>query len=306
MVKNFGLGRGLSSLIPAKKISEPDQNFNYFGGNSKTPNEPVAPVQLLSEKSQVISEIEINKIVQNPYQPRTNFDEEKLAELAASIKEHGIIQPIVVSLKGDQYEIIAGERRFQAAKKAGLTKVPVIIRKVNDQQKLELAIIENIQRHDLNPIEEAESFLKLTHEFELSQDEISLKVGKSRSAVANKMRLLKLPREIQRALMEEKINEGHAKAILAIENPEKQMALFELILKNNLTVRQTEDKTKEVAVRMHKRTLNIDPEIKAIEDKLMGILGTKVKLAKSRQGGRILIDYYSQEELDNILQKISG
>jgi len=226
--------------------------------------------------------------------------------LAASIKEHGIIQPIIVSFKEGQFEIIAGERRFQAAKLAGLKTVPVLVREASEQQKLELAIIENIQRHDLDPIEEAASYLKLAQDFDLSQDEIAVKVGKSRSAVANKIRLLKLPVEIQKALREGRINEGHAKAILAIENPEKQRALFELILKNGMNVRQTEEKTKEISVRTHKRIINIDPETKEIEDRLGGFLGTKVKVAKSKSGGRIMIDYYSKEELNNLLQKISG
>jgi ParB family transcriptional regulator, chromosome partitioning protein len=299
MTKNYGLGRGLSSLIPAKKITEPDGSFNYFGKNN------AGDVSATVEEKNFIQEVDLQKIIPNPHQPRTNFDAEKLQELAASIQTHGIIQPIVVSAKEGQFEIIAGERRFQAAKLAGLKKVPVVVREASEIQKLELAIIENIQRHDLNPIEEAASYLKLANEFDLEQDEISLKVGKSRSAVANKIRLLKLPREIQRALMEGRINEGHAKAILAIESPEKQMALFELILKNSLTVRQTEEKTKEVSVRTHKRHLNINPVIKNIEDRLNGILGTKVKLTQSGQGGKIILDYYSEEELNSLLQKFS-
>lgn len=303
MSKNYGLGRGLASLIPPKKINEPNKDFNYFGGASTANDSQAEPAK--DEKNN-IKEVEIIKIIPNPHQPRINFDKEKLDDLAASIKEHGIIQPIIVSSKEGQFEIIAGERRFEAAKLAGLKAVPVIVREANEQQKLELAIIENIQRHDLNLIEEAQSYLKLAQDFDLSQEEISAKVGKSRSAVANKIRLLKLPVEIQKALMEGRINEGHAKAILALENPEKQRALFDLIIKNGMNVRQAEEKTKEVSVRTHKRVINIDPETKEIEDKLSNLLGTKVKLSKSKMGGRILIDYYSQEELDNLLQKISG
>lgn len=304
MSKNYGLGRGLSSLIPPKKIIEPDKSFNYFGNANSSQND--LQINPIKDEKNNIKEVAVVKIVPNPHQPRLNFDKEKLEELAASVKTHGVIQPIIVSLNEGQYEIIAGERRFEAAKIAGLKNIPVIIREVTDQQKLELAIIENIQRHDLNSIEEAQSYLKLAEDFDLSQEEIAAKVGKSRSAVANKVRLLKLPVEIQRALMEGKINEGHAKAILAIDNPEKQRALFELILKNGLTVRQTEEKTKEVSVRTHKRIINTDPETKEIEDRLTGIFGTKVKLSKSRQGGRIMIDYYSKEELNGLLQKISG
>lgn len=302
MPKNYGLGRGLSSLIPPKKITEPDNKFNYFGN---IPSQNVSADESQADNKNIVREIDIIKIIPNPHQPRTNFDTEKLAELSASIKEHGIIQPIVASVHEGQFEIIAGERRFQAAKLAGLQKVPVIVREATEQQKLELAIIENVQRHDLNPIEEAQSYLKLAQEFDLDQEAIAQKVGKSRSAVANKIRFLKLPIEIQKALIDSRINEGHAKAILAIENPEKQRALFELILKNSLTVRQAEEKTKEVSVRTHKRLISVDPETKEIEDKLANFLGTKVKLSKSGQGGKIVVDFYSKEELNGLLQKLN-
>lgn len=306
MAQNYGLGRGLASLIPQKnnqtdqsggKISEPKNDFNYFGAKA-------SDQKAIASHSAGIEEIDVIRIVPNPHQPRLRFDEEKLQELAASIREHGIIQPLIVAKNGNQYEIIAGERRFQAAKLAGLKTVPVIVRDATQQQKLELAITENVQRHDLNPIEEAKSYLKLVDEFEMSQEEVAQKMGKSRSAVANKVRLLNLPIEIQKALIETRITEGHAKAILAIENPEKQRALFEMILKNNLTVRQTEEKTKEVSVRTHKRIISVDPEIKNLEDRLSSALGTKVKFSRAGSGGKIVIDYYSQEELDNILSKI--
>lgn len=305
MANNYGLGRGLSSLIPPKNPT--DQPASIPSNNSQTAkNEAtVKPPAAAPAAAKNFQEIDMVRIVPNPHQPRLKFDEEKLIELANSIKEHGIIQPLVVTKKDNSYEIIVGERRFQAAKLAGLTKVPAIVREASDQEKLELAVIENIQRHDLNAIEEAKSYLKLSAEFGLNQEEIAQKVGKSRSAVANKERLLKLPVEIQRALIENKITEGHAKAILALENPEKQRALFEMILKDNLTVRQTENKTKEVSVRTHKRLVSIDPAIKNIEDKLTGVLGTRVKLAKSGGGGKIIIEYYSEEELNNILSKIS-
>jgi ParB family transcriptional regulator, chromosome partitioning protein len=299
MAQNYGLGRGLSSLIPSKnkKIDKPEEDFNYFGNKpQENPNQ--------ESGSNNIIEIDISSIIPNPHQPRKYFDESSLNELADSIKEHGIIQPIVVNKIGGQYEIIAGERRFQAAKIAGLFKIPAIIRKTDDQQKLELAIVENIQRQDLNLIEEAKSYLKLTNEFGLTQEEVSKKLGKSRSAVANKVRLLNLPLEIQKALIEGRITEGHAKLLLAIPNPEKQRAFYELIIKNGLTVRQTEDKTREISVRTHKRNVAIDPEIKSIEDELTGTLGTKVKIKKSGSGGQIVIEYYSKEELGNILEKI--
>lgn len=299
MAQNYGLGRGLSSLIPqkSKKIDKPEEDFNYFGVSS-------APKPNNAEEKNNIREIEISKIVPNPYQPRSVFDEVKLTELADSIKEHGIIQPIIVTKKNSHFEIVAGERRFQAAKLAGLISVPAILRETNDQQKLELAIIENIQRQDLNSIEEAKSYLKLSQEFGLTQDEVAKKLGKNRSSVANKVRLLNLPIEIQKALTSGKITEGHCKLLLAIPNPEKQRAFFEMIIKNSLTVRQTEDKTKEVTVHTHKRNMTIDPETKNLEDELIGILGTKVRIKKSGSGGQIVIEYYSKEELNNILGKI--
>jgi len=310
MPQNYGLGRGLASLIPQKKqASSPGQNkapANIPVAANKPGPIKITPASLpaVVPVSSGVQEIDIIKISPNPHQPRLHFDEEKLKELAASVKEYGIIQPLIVTKNGNQYEIIAGERRFEAAKLAGLAKVPAIVREASEQQKLELAVIENVQRHDLNPIEEAKSYHKLGDEFDLNQEEIANKVGKSRSAIANKIRLLQLPVEIQKALISGQITEGHAKAILAIENPEKQRGLFDLIMKNNLTVRQTEDKTKEISVRTHKRTINISPEIKAAEEKLAGALGTKVKLSKSGEGGKITIEYYSREELDNLIAKI--
>ena len=315
MAQNYGLGRGLASLIPQKKqstsnpedkpISEPKEDFNYFGAKPVTEKlaEP-QPLAINKSDKNGVQQVDLSLIIPNPHQPRHRFDELKLKELAASIKEHGIIQPLTVSKNNGGYEIIAGERRLEAAKIAGLTKVPVIVRDASEQQKLELSIIENIQRHDLNAIEEAKAMRKLSEEFDIDQEEIALKMGKSRSAVANKLRLLNLPIEIQKGLIEEKITEGHAKAILAIDNPEKQRALYDLIVKNNMTVRQTENKTKEVTVKTHQRNIVVDPAVKQIEDDLSQTLGTKVKLTKSGGGGKIMIEYYSQEELDNILSKI--
>lgn len=299
MSNNHGLGRGLASLIPNKK-----NNAISPSASTVPPKEEVLDI-VNNEGSQIL-EVDINKVIPNPHQPRLAFNEEKLEELATSIRSHGIIQPLIVSENNGNYELIAGERRFQAAKKAGLEKVSVIVRQANEKEKLELAIIENVQRHDLNNIEEAKAYKKLHNDFQMSQEEIADKMGKSRSAVANKIRLLNLPIEIQRALIEGRITEGHAKAILAIENSEKQRALFEMIIKNNLTVRQVEDKTKEISVKSHKRKVSDDPETKELENKLTGILGTKVKIRKSGGGGRIIVDYYSQEELSNIIGKINN
>lgn len=323
MAQNYGLGRGLASLIPQKRkstneaekrIEKPEKDYNYFGSSAeKKANASLADVttkqvEVKSDDGKIrndVQEIEIIKIVPNPHQPRLSFNEEKLQELSSSIKEHGIIQPIVVTKNDGSFEIVAGERRFQAAKMAGLKTVPVIVRDANEKQKLELAITENVQRHDLDAIEEAKAYKKLIEDFEMSQEEVAMKIGKSRSAVANKIRLLNLPVEIQKALIFGEITEGHCKLLLAIENHEKQRALYEMIKKNNLTVRQTENKTKEISVKTHKRNINVDPEIKQIEDEISQKLGTKVKLAKSGNGGRIIVEYYSHEELNNIISHIN-
>ncbi len=302
MSQQFGLGRGLSSLIPNKQgAPEPAQGPADFSQKIVASSTEEA---IRGDK--YIIEADINHIIVNPHQPRHFFDEEKLENLAQSIRNHGIIQPLTVSKNGNQYELIAGERRFQAAKLAGLKKVPVIVKDVNELEKLELAIIENIQRHDLNPIEEGRAYQKLADEHQMSQEEIATKMGKSRSLVANKMRLLNLPIEVQKGLIDGKITEGHAKTILSLDNPEKQRALYELILKSNLTVRQAEDKTKEVSVKSYHRSTSIDPELKRVEEELITLLGTKVKVSKAGDGGKILIEYYSQEDLEALVEKISN
>ncbi|NTW27105.1 MAG: ParB/RepB/Spo0J family partition protein [Candidatus Moranbacteria bacterium] len=301
MSQQFGLGRGLSSLIPNKQPEAAPQ--------AQSRDEFAARTVGASDDSirgdNFVIEVDVNQIVANPHQPRHQFDEEKLANLAASIKVHGIIQPLIVSRNGSKYELIAGERRFQASKQVGLKKVPVIVREASELQKLELAIIENVQRHDLNAIEEGKAYQKLADEYQLNQEEVALKMGKSRSLVANKMRLLNLPVEIQKGLIDGKITEGHAKVILSLDNPEKQRALYELILRSNLTVRQVEEKTKEISVKSYNRSKNVDPEIKRLEDELVGILGTKVRVNKAGDGGKIVIEYYSQEDLNSLLGKIS-
>jgi len=300
---NHGLGRGLASLIPQKKSS-----FAKLRGINPAENKSQFSVKNQSDLPQDdFLEVPIKKIASNPQQPRHDFDEKELVELADSIKEHGIIQPLVViKIAPEQYELIAGERRLKAAEIAGLKMVPVVVREeTGEREKLELALVENIQRHDLNVLEEARAYKKLIEEFDLTQEDVAEKVGKSRSAVANKVRLLGLPIEIQRALADGKITEGHARSILAIENPEKQRALFELILKENLTVRQAEEKVKEVTVATHTRRIGsagISP-FKEEEETLATKLGTKVSIKKSGNGGRIIINFYSKEELDNIVNK---
>ena len=284
------LGTGLSSLIPNKL-------------NKK--NTPLQKKSFAVSNSDEVVKIPVENIVPNPNQPRYYFDENNLKELSESIKEHGIIQPILVTkTNGDKYELIAGERRLQASKLLGLKEISAIVRLATNQQKLELALVENIQRHNLNPVEEAKAYQKLSKEFNLTQEEIAKKTGKSRSTIANIIRLLDLPIEIQRGIIVGKITEGHARAILGLENPEKQRALYELILKNNLTVRATENKVKEVTVHTHKRKVlkQADPYLQDLEDNLQQKLGTKVKIKKHGTTGKITIDFFSEEEFNKIVK----
>ena len=344
MVQQGGLGRGLASLIPKKnnnknktrqfqsgknginseeKIVKDNSigETNYFGGfaknsknnNRKTgkKNESILKKQIRAERTfslRNMMEVGTDEVVPNPYQPRTNFDQIKLQELADSIAEHGIIQPLVVSYgKNRGYELIAGERRLEAAKLAGLEKVPVVTKNATEQNKAEWALIENIQRHNLNPIEEANAYQKIKDKFSLTQDEIAKKVGRSRSAVANILRLLKLPQEIQDALVAGKITEGHARTILAINNIKKQMDLFRLILRDKLNVRQVENTTKGIKLNKNfKLKTEVDPDLLNLENQIADNLKTKVKIRGIKNNGKILIDYYSEEELGEIVKKIRG
>lgn len=315
MAQQHGLGRGLSSLIPPRKDDGKDSPFRDMvlktmaaQGVSVDSSPSADPPHQDTQAKSAVLEAAIGSIVPNPHQPRLRFEPGKLNELAESIKEHGILQPLVVTpLPQGKYELIAGERRLQAAKQAGLTTVPVLVRDAGEQQKLELAIIENVQRHDLNPIEEAKAYARLMDEFGLTQEETAQKMGKSRSTVANMIRLLLLPVEMQRALGEGRITEGHAKALLGVENPEKQRALFERILKDGLTVRDTETKAREVSVRTHvRRVLGLPPELAEKADRLAEAFGTKVAVKPSGKGGKIVVEYYSDEELDGILSRVTG
>jgi ParB family chromosome partitioning protein len=277
-----GLGRGLDALIP--------------GGSNDN-----------EDREKTISEVAINLIDVNPHQPRTTFNEEELLELSASIKKHGVLQPLVISPVGDHYELIAGERRLRASKIAGLSEVPVVVRDATDHQKLEIALIENVHRSDLNPIDEALSYRKLVEEFSYTQEQVSEAVGKSRASVGNKMRLLTLSSEIKKAIKEEKITEGHAKALLSVDDPRKQEELFRAILAGGMNVREVEKMASNIGEGSRdKKPDENDLVIKQLADDLKNYLGTKVNVKKSTRGGKNEISYYSTEELARIYQKIKG
>jgi len=300
-MKFQSLGKGLESLIPKSSLANKRQDAAKQNGEQPQHKESVFL-------------LEIDRIKENPLQPRRNFDEEELKSLAGSIREHGILQPIIVTKLEREgpsgikvsYELIAGERRLRAAKMSGLDFVPAIIRKKTDNQnKLELALVENVQRSDLNPMERARSFDRLHNEFGLSHYEIADKVGKSREFVTNTIRLLQLPVEIQKAVVEGKISEGHGRTVLSVEDINQRMTLYKDILEKNLTVRAAESigrQMKGVSKKVGKKVL--DPEFKLIESRLEDYLSTRVKLAKEDNRGSILIEFYSPEELNAIIDKI--
>jgi ParB family chromosome partitioning protein len=281
MASKSGLGRGLGALIPG---SEEEQ---AAGGILLVPVEAISP---------------------NPRQPRSYLAPEELAELTASIREHGVLQPLIVTPgeQPGQYVLIAGERRLEAARLAGLSSVPVIVREATDQQRLELAIIENVQRADLNPLEEAEAYRQLAEDFHLSHEEIAARVGKSRVAVTNTLRLMKLPDAVKNALIEGKISEGHARALLTLSTPEAQSAALRTILAQELNVRQTEELVRRLSGERPPRKLPPPPppEITELEERLRASLGTRVTLRAGRKGGTVTIHYYSQEELEALLSRL--
>lgn len=282
-----GLGRGLSSLIPqeaTKKIKSKVSGEESSGG---------------------VLEIPVEKIKANALQPRKKFTDYKLDELSESIKEFGIIQPLIVArLKGeDAYELIAGERRFRAAKQAGLKKVPVVIRKVGAQEKLEVAIIENLQREDLNPIDLALAYQQLADDFSLTQEKIAKKMGKSRSSISNTMRMLTLPDEIQLALIDGRITEGHTKYLLGLESEVKQMSFFRKILNNKMSVSDTNKEIKKMGgTKMARNEINYKDKDK--EFHIREFFGAKASIKRKRKGGVIEINFFSDEELAEIVEKL--
>ena len=274
------LGKGINALIPDFEMGVPE-------------------IEVSATNVLLVDEISPNRL-----QPRSHFDDKKLEELITSIEEHGVLQPVVVQKADSGYELIVGERRWRASKKLGLKKIPAVIREVSDAQSLEIAIIENIHRQDLNPIEEAEAYARLANEFALTQEMVAKKVGKSRTAVANTLRLLKLSRKIKEDLISEKISMGHARALLGLENSKQMEILRKEIIKQDLTVRQTEGRVNKIKAGSVNKpgppTAKKDIFIKDLEKDLARRLGTKVDISPKKNGGKLVVTYYSDDDLDRI------
>ena len=286
------LGRGLGALIPQKPVPAPA---------------PPAPADGASTSG--LANVPIEQIQPNPYQPRKTFNDASIEELARSVREHGIVQPLVVTRAGDnKYKLIAGERRFRAAQKAGLATVPVVIKEaMSEGTTLEVALIENIQREDLNPIEEALAYHQLHEEFGLTQEEISKRVGKERSTVANFLRLVKLPDPVKKLLAAGQLSMGHARALLAVDSPKKQEQLAERVVRKNLNVRQTEMLASESSPKaVEKKEKEKDVHTRDAEEKLQRTLRTKVEIDRKRRGGVIHIRFGSEEELIRVVDELMG
>lgn len=255
------------------------------------------------EENSGVIELKINEIEPNAGQPRKFFDDEKLVQLSESIKQHGVIQPIIVKKNDNNYTIIAGERRWRAAKLAGINTVPALIKEYTELQVMEIALIENLQREDLNPIEEANALINLMKEFNLTQEQIAEKIGRSRSAIANIIRLLGLSDEVKKFIISGDLTSGHARTLVTIEDQEIQKTAAEYIINNKLSVRETEEYVNKLLNKKEKKktTKKENPEYKYVEDKLKDILGTKVKLQANKNKGKITIEYYSNDELDRLL-----
>ena len=277
------LGKGINALIPDFEMGVPESRENGPAKNT---------------------ELLIDEISPNRFQPRKYFDDNKLEELVASIRENGVLQPILVQKSDTGYELVVGERRWRASKKAGLKKIPALIREVTDAQALELAIIENIHRQDLNPIEEADAYAHLSDEFALTQEMIAKKVGKSRTAVTNTLRLLKLSRNIKEDLISGKISMGHARALLGLDNAGQMEALRKEIFKQDLTVRQTESRVSRLKQSVSKKPVSLVSKknifIKDLEKEFERRLGTKVDIKPAKKGGKLVVTYYSDDDLDRI------
>ncbi|MBC8508468.1 MAG: ParB/RepB/Spo0J family partition protein [Anaerolineales bacterium] len=288
--KRPGLGKGLDALIPMDDASSP------------SPSSPH-----ISPGSSGAAEIPVAQISPNPRQPRAQFDAEGITELASSIKEHGVIQPLIVTQADipGSYTLIAGERRLLASKEAGLEVVPVVIREASDQERLEIALIENVQRADLSALETAEAYRQLVEDFKLAHGEIAKRVGKSRVAITNTLRLLNLPPSVKQALAQGKITEGHARTLLSLSTSQAQAAALQTIITKELNVRQTEALVRKLSGEKTESQPKPSPvpEITELEEKLRTSLGTKVTLKHGQKGGTITVHYYSDEELDSLIEK---
>lgn len=287
MAQRKGLGKGLDALIPGGK--PPGTTSVGAGGGG-------------------VQRVAVDAIQRNPRQPRVQFKEKELAELAESIREHGVIQPLIVLPNGDgTFILIAGERRWQASQKAGLQTVPVITRQANNQELLELALIENVQRADLNAMEEAEAYRQLVEDFGLSHEAVAKRVGKSRVAVTNTLRLLGLADAVKQALVDEKITEGHARALLMLSTQKAQSSALQTLLNLSLSVRQAEELARKLAGQklIKAKKPNRSADVNDVEKRLQNSLGTKVALKHGKKGGTLTIYYYSDEELDALLDKLT-
>ncbi len=296
------LGKGLSALLPNRPANSAGHGSGQGSGQGSALAVQDVPTGLMR--------LPLDLIVANPRQPRSVFNPEKLAELAESIKVNGIIQPLLVRKQGDAYEIVAGERRWRAAKIAGLPAVPVVVQDIADDNLLTLALIENIQRDDLNAIETAVAFDRLSRELNLTHEEIGRRTGKERTTITNFLRLLRLPAELQTMIAEAKLSMGHARAILALRTEELQRSVADKVVSQGLSVRATEtlvQQLTEPVLANPERILIVDPNVKAAEEEVQRVLGTRVRIvAKNEKRGKIEIEYYSPEELDRIYQQLVG
>lgn len=302
--KKSGLGRGLDALFPEKTVQSKPKTVKTVKEEKKVAVDTKKSSQ--QETSNGERMMKISMIEPNREQPRKKFDEDALQELSESIKQYGILQPLLVSDKKDYYEIVAGERRWRAAKMAGLKEVPVVVKEFSTQEIVEISLIENIQREDLNPVEEAMAYKRLIDEFHLKQDEIAERVSKSRTAVTNSMRLLKLDSRVQQMMVDEMISAGHARAILAISDPEQQYNAAMKVFDEKLSVRETEKLVKSILTPTKKKPVVSNPTEDAIyeslEEKMKGITGTRVFIHRKKNNkGKIEIEYYSRDDLDIII-----
>lgn len=314
MAVKKGLGKGLDSLIPSvvpKTTDEAAKKKTPGKTSTSAGNESVNNKEEKNPEGKIETVVKISMVGPNREQPRKAFEEDALLELADSIKQFGVLQPILVQKKDDFYEIIAGERRWRAAKMAGLKEIPVIVKEFSDMEIVEVSLIENIQRENLNPIEEAQAYRRLLDEFHLKQDEIAEKVSKSRTAITNSMRLLKLDDRVQQMVIDEMLTTGHVRALLAIEDKEKQYTLAMQIFDQKLSVRETERMIRNIVEPKVEQEKKVDMATAAIyeslAERMKNILGTKVSIhRKSKHKGQIEIEYYSDQELERILDLIQS